>query len=110
EKIQLDDLRAIPWVFSWTQTRCNLPGWFGLGTALQQEIEKGGLEGLRSMYRDWGFFGMALDNVQYSLGTADMDTARRYSKLAENGAGVFHEIEEEYERTVRSVLEVTGQK
>lgn len=110
DNIRLDDLRAIPWVFSWTQTRCNLPGWFGLGSALAKEIEAGGLEKLQAMYHEWGFFGMALDNVQYSLGTADMATAKRYAMLADDGASVFQEIEQEYERTVRTVLEVTGQK
>jgi phosphoenolpyruvate carboxylase len=110
DNVRLEDLRAIPWVFSWTQIRCNLPGWFGLGSALAQEIENGGLEKLRAMYHEWGFFGMALDNAQYSLGTADMDTTRRYSMLAEDGPEVFREIEEEYERTVQAVLQVTGQR
>src|SRR5258708_29359584 len=64
---ELEDLRAIPWVFSWTQARMNLPGWFGLGSALAAEIENGGLERLQAMYTSWPFFAIALDNAQLSL-------------------------------------------
>ncbi|MBV9357954.1 MAG: phosphoenolpyruvate carboxylase [Chloroflexi bacterium] len=85
-QLLLAQLRAIPWVFSWTQARVNLPGWFGLGTALTEEIDAGGLERLRAMYRGWRFFAMALDNAQLSLGTADMATARRYAALADDQA------------------------
>ncbi|MEP6775193.1 MAG: phosphoenolpyruvate carboxylase, partial [Chloroflexota bacterium] len=110
DNIELEDLRAIPWVFSWTQTRCNLPGWFGLGSALADEIGRRGLERLQKMYHAWAFFGMAIDNAQYSLGTADMATGRRYAVLAGDKAGLFDEIAEEYNRTVEVVLAVTGQK
>jgi phosphoenolpyruvate carboxylase len=106
----LDDLRAIPWVFSWTQARANLPGWFGLGSALQAEIDRGGLERLLAMYAEWRFFATALDNAQLSLGTADPLTARRYAGLAEpRYQPVFERILSEYERTVACVLQVTGQ-
>ncbi|MBV9328034.1 MAG: phosphoenolpyruvate carboxylase [Chloroflexi bacterium] len=105
---ELEDLRAIPWVFSWTQARMNLPGWFGLGTALSGEIESGGLERLQAMYREWPFFASALDNAQLSLGTADVATARRYATLASD-AGVFDAILGEYELSVQSVLAVTRQ-
>ncbi len=108
--LALENLRAIPWVFSWTQVRANLPGWFGLGTALQAEIEAGGLERLQAMYRGWQFFAMALDNAQLSLGTGDMPTLRRYMTLAKNGAAPFHHIESEYERSVASILQVTEQQ
>jgi phosphoenolpyruvate carboxylase len=64
-------------VFSWNQARVNLPGWFGLGTALLAEIGASGLDTLQAMYRRWRFFAMALDNAQLSLGTADMPTAHR---------------------------------
>ncbi|HVG01202.1 MAG TPA: phosphoenolpyruvate carboxylase, partial [Chloroflexia bacterium] len=108
--VQLEDLRAIPWVFSWTQIRANLAGWFGLGSALQAEIEAGGLERLQAMYRGWRFFAMCLDNAQISLGTADMPTARRYSTLAEGGEGVFGQVEAEYNKSVGAVLQITGQQ
>lgn len=104
----LDELRAIPWVFSWTQVRANLPGWFGLGTALEREIERGGLERLRAMYRGWRFFASAVDNAQLSLGTADMTVARRYAALADDPS-TFDIIEDEYERSVAAVLRITEQ-
>ncbi|MEA2574027.1 MAG: phosphoenolpyruvate carboxylase [Chloroflexia bacterium] len=110
DRVQLEDLRAIPWVFSWTQIRANLAGWFGLGTALHSEIEAGGLERLQAMYRGWRFFAMCLDNAQISLGTADMPTAKRYATLADNGEEVFGQIEEEFNKTVAAVLQITGQK
>jgi phosphoenolpyruvate carboxylase len=110
EDLTLDDLRAIPWVFSWTQVRANLPGWFGLGHALEQEIAAGGLARLQAMYQGWRFFAMALDNAQLSLGTADLPTARRYATLAGDNAAPFAAIAEEYARSVRSVLQVTGQR
>ena len=107
---ELEDLRAIPWVFSWTQSRVNLPGWFGLGSALAAEIERSGLESLQAMYAGWPFFASALDNAQLSLGTADVPTARRYAELAADGLQrVFDAIIEEYERSVACVLQVTHQ-
>jgi phosphoenolpyruvate carboxylase len=107
----LDSLRAIPWVFSWTQARMNVPGWFGLGTALAAEIsERDGLDGLRRMYAEWRFFSTAIDNAQLSLGTADPPTARRYAGLAEaRYHPVFERLMAEYDRTVSAVLHVTGQ-
>jgi phosphoenolpyruvate carboxylase len=106
----LEDLRAIPWVFSWTQARVNLPGWFGLGSALEAIIERDGLESLQEMYARWPFFASALDNAQLSLGTADLATARRYATLAEPRLQhVFSRIEAEYQRSVDGVLRVTRQ-
>ena len=106
----LEDLRAIPWVFSWTQARMNLPGWFGLGSALSSEIESGALDELQRMYSEWPFFASALDNAQLSLGTADLATAQRYASLApESALDVFSLIEDEFERSVTSVLAVTQQ-
>jgi phosphoenolpyruvate carboxylase len=106
--LELGDLRAIPWVFSWNQARVNLPGWFGLGTALLAEIGAGELATLRAMYRGWRFFAMALDNAQLSLGTADMATGYRYASLADDSAP-FAAIVAEYERSVAGVLRVTEQ-
>jgi phosphoenolpyruvate carboxylase len=106
--LELTDLRAIPWVFSWNQARVNLPGWFGLGTALLAEIGASGLDTLQAMYRRWRFFAMALDNAQLSLGTADMPTAHRYASLADDPAP-FAAIVAEYEHSVAGVLRVTEQ-
>jgi phosphoenolpyruvate carboxylase len=111
--ITLEDLRAIPWSFSWTQTRINLPAWFGLGSALLAEIQSGGLARLQAMYRGWQFFAMALDNAQMGLGTADMPTARRYATLVRHVARapeLMHEIEAEYERSVVAILHITQQR
>jgi phosphoenolpyruvate carboxylase len=107
--LSLDTLRAIPWVFSWTQARVNLPGWFGLGTALASEIDADRLDVLRRMYRDWPFFTTTVDNAQISLATADMSTARRYAALA-NSPDQFAVIEAEYARTVDAVLAITAQE
>jgi phosphoenolpyruvate carboxylase len=108
--IGLDDLRAIPWVFSWNQVRANLPGWFGIGSALQAEIAAGGLETLRAMYRDWRAFAGAIDNAQLSLGTADLPTVRRYATLANDSDAALAQIVEEYERSVAAILAITGQR
>ena len=92
--------------------RANLPGWFGLGGALAEELAAGGLERLRAMYGGWRFFAMALDNAQLSLGAADMPTARRYATLADGvdgGGEFFAEIVAEHDRSVAAVLRVTGQ-
>jgi phosphoenolpyruvate carboxylase len=106
----LEDLRAIPWVFSWTQARVNLPGWFGLGGALRSEIDLYGLERLQAMYTDWPLFASAIDNAQISLGTADVPTARRYAELAgPELQPVFESIMQEYDRSVEIVLRVTRQ-
>jgi phosphoenolpyruvate carboxylase len=108
---RLEDLRAIPWVFSWTQARVNLPGWFGLGSSLGAAIERVELETLQAMYRGWPFFTSAIDNAQLSLGTADMDTARWYADLAPAEARpVFDLVREEYERSVAGLLRVTCQQ
>jgi phosphoenolpyruvate carboxylase len=106
----LEDLRAIPWVFSWTQARVNLPGWYGLGSALCAEIEQSGVEQLQAMYAGWPFFASALDNAQLSLGTADVAAAHLYSGLASlELRPVFESVMQEYERSVSALLQVTRQ-
>ncbi|MFZ0543963.1 MAG: phosphoenolpyruvate carboxylase [Candidatus Promineifilaceae bacterium] len=107
-------LRAIPWGFSWMQSRHGLPGWYGLGEALQAySADDGGLEMLREMYREWVFFKALIDNAQMALGKADMGIARLYSGLVESDAireTIFGKIQAAYERTCDWVLQVTGQK
>ena len=108
---RLDDLRAIPWSFSWAQVRANLPGWYGLGTAVEREIAGGRLEQLQEMYQGWRFFATAVDNAQRSLGIADMRTFRRYLVLAEAGELEYADrIFAEYDRSVATVLQVTKQQ
>ncbi len=100
-------VRAIPWVFSWMQSRFNLPGWYGLGAALATvEAER-----LREMYAGWSFFRAILDNAEMSLLKADMGIAALYSDLVPDralAAAVFTRIEEEYARARAVILEATG--
>jgi phosphoenolpyruvate carboxylase len=104
----LSDLRAIPWVFAWAQTRCNLPGWYGLGTGLETALsEPAGLDRLRAAYRDWPLFNSLIDNAEMSLAKADPSIAARY--LSRAGRPELAEaILEEMRRTIALVLEVTG--
>ncbi len=111
----IDDLRAIPWTFAWSQSRINLPGWYGLGTALAAFREAhgdAGLAALRRLYRSWPFLGSVLDNAEVILAKADMGVARLYARLA-TGPGDdrrWATIETEYERAVSLLLEVTGRE
>jgi phosphoenolpyruvate carboxylase len=76
---ELDDLRAIPWVFAWAQARVNLPGWFGLGSGQEAVADThGGHERLRRMFRDWAFFTSFVENAELSLAKADLDIAELY--------------------------------
>ena len=106
-------LRAIPWVFAWSQARANLPGWYGMGTALEAVAERGGrevLDQLGALYRRWPFFASVLDNAELSLAKADLGTFRRYADLAEGAEAraIRGMIEAEYARSVRLLLLVTG--
>lgn len=106
------DLRAIPWVFSWMQSRFVLPGWFGLGAALEAQIVAGRLETLREMHRSWTFFQTTLDNAQQSLTKADIGIASVYATLVEDEGlreRIFGLIKAEFDRTTAAILQVTGQ-
>ena len=110
----IGDLRAIPWVFGWMQSRHTLPGWYGLGSALKEYLgaETEGLELLRRMYERWPFWSTALDNAQMILAKADMTIARLYADLVTDQAlagRIFGQIEEEYNLTVDLVCQVTRQ-
>lgn len=101
---RIEDLRAIPWVFSWMQSRITLPGWYGLGTAIQSFIEESpqNIEVLRSMYRDWPFFAITIHNAEMSLAKADMDIAAKYASLMQNADvrdKIFQRITSEYRKT-----------
>jgi phosphoenolpyruvate carboxylase len=106
--LDLNDLRAIPWVFAWSQTRLNLPGWFGLGSGLAPiAAEPGGTEVLRRAYRDWPLFGVLVDNAAMSLAKTDRLIGARYLSLG--GRDDLAEMMlAEYDLTRRLVLEVTG--
>ena len=106
-------LRAIPWGFAWSQSRLNLPGWYGLGAAFQAyERAHGtpGLDELAELYRSWPFFSSMLDNAEMTLAKADIAVARLYAGLATGSAAarLWARIEAEHERTVRLLLRVSG--
>ncbi len=107
------DLRAIPWVFGWMQSRHGVPGWFGVGHALQASIAKGNLPLLQSMMKEFPLFIDLVRNVELALAKADFHIARQYSSLildADLRMAVFTRLESEYQDTCRAVLAVTGQK
>jgi phosphoenolpyruvate carboxylase len=108
----ISDLRAIPWVFAWTQSRVNLPSWYGVGAALSQWVDaapaENRLEMLREMYRQWPLFRNIIDNVQMGLAKADMAIAALYAGLTdqETRTRIFDDILAEWQLTERIVLEV----
>ncbi|MGI9118870.1 MAG: phosphoenolpyruvate carboxylase [Acidimicrobiales bacterium] len=108
----LDDLRAIPWVFGWTQSRQIVPGWFGLGTGLERARAAGWSDHLREMYRSWNYFRSFLSNVEMVLFKTDLTVARLYvERLVDPSLHhLLDLIVEEHERTVGHVLEVLGQQ
>jgi phosphoenolpyruvate carboxylase len=106
----LEDLRAIPWVFAWNQSRHGLPGWFGLGRALEAVATSEGLARAQALYEGWPFFRALIDNAQLALARADMDVAEQYSRLADaDSRQLFGLIRDEFDRTCRYVQLVTRQ-
>ncbi|WP_255196370.1 phosphoenolpyruvate carboxylase [Halorarius litoreus] len=106
----VEDLRAIPWVFSWTQARCIIPGWYSLASGLDAYLDEGGdLATLREMYAEWPFFRTMLDNAALSLARTDLDIAAGYADLAEPDLRerIFPRLTEEYERARDLVLSIT---
>jgi phosphoenolpyruvate carboxylase len=108
------ELRAIPWVFAWTQSRVTLPGWFGFGSAVEAwaQGDTSRLEILATMYRDWPFFRTMIDNSQVSMRKADMLIAGVYASLAEaaDRDTVFNRIREEFARTEAAICRLTAQR
>ena len=106
----VEDLRAIPWVFAWTQTRSVLPGWFGVGSGLETAVERFGLERLRELARSWPFFAVFLADVEMVLAKADLGIASRYAQLAgEVGERLFPVVRVEFERTREQLLAILEQ-
>ncbi|MDP1997890.1 MAG: phosphoenolpyruvate carboxylase, partial [Gallionella sp.] len=111
---RIEDLRAIPWVFSWSLSRTLLPGWFGYGSAVKRFVEREGEAGLiqlRAMYKNWAFFRGLMSNMDMVLSKTDMGIASRYAELVEDAAlreQVFGTIHREWEDTVAMLFAVTG--
>ena len=104
----LDDLRAIPWVFAWAQTRVNLPGWFGLGSGLAAvAAREDGLRAAQAAYRDWPLLAVLLDNAEMSLAKTDRRIAARYLALG-GRADLTATVLQEYDLAKALVLAVTG--
>ncbi|MFB6092330.1 MAG: phosphoenolpyruvate carboxylase [Haloquadratum sp.] len=107
----VEDLRAIPWVFSWTQSRCIITGWYALGTGIRTYLDgDGDVETLREMYDEWPFFRTTLDNAALALARTDFEIAAYYADLADEDlrAEFFPHLETEYERARDAVLDVSG--
>ena len=107
--IALDSLRAIPWVFSWTQSRHGIPGWFGVGTAIETLAAEVGTEGLRALVDRSRFLRRLIDNTELSLVRSDIDVAREYAQLADPDAQQLYDlIADEHARTVKAIRDIVG--
>jgi phosphoenolpyruvate carboxylase len=112
---RIEDLRAIPWVFSWSQCRLMLPGWYGFGTAVKAWLARNpgnGLALLRGMYAEWPFFRTMLSNMDMVLAKSDIAIASRYAELASDqtlGATIFGRLSEEWSDAVQAILLITEQ-
>ena len=106
-------IRAIPWVFGWSLSRHTLPAWYGLGTALNKIVSENpsNMDNLKSMYTEWPFFSVLLDNIQMALSKSDIGIAKDYAQLVQNkeaAKDIIADIETEYNSTVSTLLEIVG--
>jgi phosphoenolpyruvate carboxylase len=100
-----DALRAVPWVFAWTQSRHMLPAWYGAGAGLKEAIDEFGLATARSAYAEWSFFTTLIDDLEASLARADLEIAAAYEELAAPGQGRFAaRVREEFRQVRDQVL------
>ena len=109
EDAALTNLRAIPWVFAWSQSRAVIPGWYGVGSGLQAVVDAGGEETLREMARDWPFFRTFLDDISMVLAKGDLSIAAMFSRMS----GPLHDqffplIEQEHALTLKWVMALSG--
>ena len=114
DEVDFEGLRAIPWVFAWTQTRYIVPGWYGLGEAFHQEMtgDAAPLDALRRMYAGWPFFQAVVDNAQREMARARLDIAREYAlEAASDGqpAPLHDRIATDFDRARQAILQITGQ-
>jgi phosphoenolpyruvate carboxylase len=108
----IKDLRAIPWVFRWFQSRQIIPGWYGMGSALSALIEQGHLDSLQTMYQNWPFFRSLIENCEITLLQSDMNIAQYYGRglCVEtcDTKSIFPLIYREYQKSCQMVEKVTG--
>jgi phosphoenolpyruvate carboxylase len=113
---RIEDLRAIPWVFSWAQCRLMLPGWYGFGSAVQAWLSAhpdGGMATLQAMYREWPFFRMLLSNMDMVLAKSDIAIASRYAELVDDTElreRIFARLRGEWQTVVDALAEIMGQQ
>jgi phosphoenolpyruvate carboxylase len=107
----ISQLRAIPWVFAWTQSRQIVPGWYGFGTGMEKAASEVGMEELRTMFNRWRFLQTLVSNIEMSLTKTDMDIAERYVQQLVDPSlhHIFDDIREEHARTMHCIQELTGQ-
>jgi phosphoenolpyruvate carboxylase len=112
----IEDLRAIPWVFSWAQCRLMLPGWYGFGSAVQAYLAAHpdtGMALLQRMHKEWPFFATLLSNMDMVLAKSDIAIASRYADLVEDAElrhAIFSRIKAEHQASIDALLAITGQK
>ncbi len=107
ERNDLENLRAVPWVYAWTQSRLVVPGWFGAGTGFAHLLATQGVAEARALYASWPFFQHLVDDVETMLARSDLEIARYYCELADPALQpVFNEARDEFRRTVETVLEI----
>lgn len=108
----VESLRAIPWIFAWTQTRHLLPSWLGTGAALAEMAQRGRAEDLKAMYQEWPFFQSTIDLIEMVLAKADMRIAAMYDEVLvpEGLLPLGLELRERYQQTVDAVLELVSRK
>jgi phosphoenolpyruvate carboxylase len=113
---EIEDLRAIPWVFSWAQCRLMLPGWYGFGSAVETwiaEHPEQGMPFLQELYREWPFFRMLLSNMDMVLAKSSIAIASRYAELVPDVAlreSIFGRIRQEWHTSIKTLLEIMGQE
>jgi phosphoenolpyruvate carboxylase len=109
--VDFASLRAIPWVFAWTQPRYIVPGWYGTGHALARLLDEDPdrLETFRALYDDWSFFRTVLDSAQREMARARLEIAKQYDALNESGPSFHDTIADDYEQAERAILRITGQ-